>query len=41
LEIGTEAFKKAQDYLSGGGDIELIEKKYKLTDEVKKQLYNK
>ena len=41
LEIGTEAYNKALDYLAGGGDIELIMKKYKLTDEVKKQLYNK
>jgi hypothetical protein len=40
LELGTEAFKKAQDYLSGGGDIELIEKKYKLTNEVKEALLN-
>ena len=41
LEIGTESYNKALDYLAGGGDIELIMKKYKLTDEVKKQLYNK
>jgi len=40
LEIGTEAFKKAQDYLAGGGDIELIEKKYTLTDAVKEALIN-
>lgn len=38
LEIGTEAYKKAVDYLSGGGDIELIEKKYKLTNQVKEAL---
>jgi hypothetical protein len=41
LEIGTEAYNKALDYLAGGGDINLIEQKYKLTDDVKKQLYNK
>jgi hypothetical protein len=41
LQIGTELYEKAVEYLSGGGDIEIIEKKYKLTDEVKKQLYNK
>jgi len=40
LEIGTEAFNKAVDYLAGGGDIELIEKKYKLTNEVKQALLN-
>jgi hypothetical protein len=40
LELGTEAFKKAQDYIDGGGDIELIEKKYKLTNEVKQALLN-
>lgn len=40
LEIGTEAYKKAVDYLAGGGDIELIEKKYKLTNQVKEALLN-
>jgi len=40
LEIGTEAYNKAVDYLAGGGDIELIEKKYKLTNEVKQALLN-
>ena len=40
LEIGTDAYKKAVDYLAGGGDIELIEKKYKLTNEVKQALLN-
>lgn len=40
LEIGTDAYKKAVDYLAGGGDIELIEKKYKLTNEVKEALLN-
>jgi hypothetical protein len=40
LEIGTEAYNKAVDYLAGGGDIELIEKKYKLTNEIKQALLN-
>ena len=40
LEIGTEAYNKAVDYLAGGGDIELIEKKYKLTNDVKLALLN-
>ena len=40
LEIGTDAYKKAVDYLAGGGEIELIEKKYKLTNEVKESLLN-
>ena len=37
----TEAFFKAQDYIAGGGEIELIEKKYTLTEQVKKALTNK
>lgn len=41
LVEGTEAFTKAKDYLVGGGDIELIEKKYKLTAEVKEALTKK
>ena len=41
LEIGTDAYKKAVDYLAGGGEIELIEKKYKLTNEVKQALTSK
>jgi hypothetical protein len=40
LVIGTDAYNKAVDYLLGGGDIELIEKKYKLTYEVKLALLN-
>jgi hypothetical protein len=40
LVIGTDAYNKAVDYLVGGGDIELIEKKYKLTYEVKLALLN-
>lgn len=38
LEFNTPAFTKAMDYIAGGGDIELIEKKYKLDTEVKQQL---
>jgi hypothetical protein len=41
LEIGTEAYTKALDYISGGGDIDLIRKKYKLTDLVLMGLLNK
>jgi hypothetical protein len=41
LFVGTEQFKKALDYINGGGDIELIEKKYKLTEQVKKALTSK
>lgn len=37
----TEAFTKAKDYLAGGGDIALIEKKYILTASVKEALLNK
>jgi hypothetical protein len=40
LEIGTDAYNKALDYLAGGGDIELIMKKYKLTAVVKEALLN-
>ena len=40
LELGTDAYKKAVDYLAGGGDIELIAKKYILTDAVKQALIN-
>lgn len=40
LEIGTEAYNKAVDYLAGGGDIDLIVKKYKLSDAVKLALIN-
>jgi hypothetical protein len=38
---GTEAFTKAKDYLAGGGDIALIEKKYIVTASVKEALLNK
>lgn len=40
LEIGTDAYKKALDYINGGGDIDLIMKKYKLTEEVIESLLN-
>jgi hypothetical protein len=40
LEIGTEAYNKAFQYLAGGGEIELIAKKYILTDAVKEALIN-
>jgi hypothetical protein len=40
LFVGTEQFKKALDYINGGGDIELIAKKYILTDAVKEALIN-
>lgn len=40
LEIGTDAYNKALDYLAVGGDIELIMKKYKLTAVVKEALLN-
>jgi len=38
LEFDTPAFKGAVDYIAGGGEIELIEKKYRLDTEVRKQL---
>lgn len=41
LELDTEAFTKAKDYLAGGGDIALIEKKYILTAKVKTALTKK
>jgi hypothetical protein len=34
----SKEFEKAQDYLAGGGDIELIEKKYILDPSIKKAL---
>lgn len=40
LEFNSPAFSNAKNYLLGGGDIELIEKKYKLTNEVKESLLN-
>jgi hypothetical protein len=41
LVTGTEAYDKAVDYIAGGGEISLIEKKYKLTEQIKNQLLNK
>jgi len=41
LIMGTDAFDKAVDYLAGGGELSLIEKKYKLTEQIKNQLLNK
>jgi hypothetical protein len=40
MKLGTTEYSKALDYLTGGGDIELIEKKYTLTKEVKEALLN-
>jgi hypothetical protein len=40
MKLGTTEYSKALDYLTGGGDIELIEKKYTLTYEVKLALLN-
>lgn len=40
MKVGTSEYSKALDYLSGGGEIELIEKKYTLTKEVKQALLN-
>lgn len=40
LFVGTEQFIKAVEYINGGGDIELIAKKYILTDAVKEALTN-
>jgi len=41
LVTGTDAFDKAVEYIAGGGDITLIEKKYKLTEQIKNSLLNK
>jgi len=40
LQVNTPEFDKAKNYLKGGGDIELIEKKYKLDVDVKQALLN-
>ena len=40
MKLGTTEYSKALDYMIGGGDIELIEKKYTLTYEVKLALLN-
>jgi hypothetical protein len=41
LVTGTDAYDKALDYIAGGGDISLIEKKYNLSEQIKNQLLNK
>lgn len=41
LIIGSTEYEKAVEYISGGGDIALIEKKYLLSDEVKSNLIKK
>lgn len=40
LNKGTENFDKALDYIAGGGDIELVKKKYKIGKEVLEDLIN-
>jgi hypothetical protein len=40
LILDSEEYKKALDYIAGGGDIELIQKKYILTDLVLMGLLN-
>ena len=40
LKFGTTEYSKALEYLQGGGDIALIEKKYTLTAIVKEALLN-
>lgn len=41
LNEGTIEFKKAKEYVAGGGDIEKIAKKYKLSKKVYASLLNK
>lgn len=41
LVEGTDAYKKAIDYVNGGGEIEIIETKYQLTEQVKQALTKK
>ncbi len=41
LSFESDAYNKALDYIAGGGDISIIETKYKLTEEVKNRLLNK
>jgi len=41
LVEGTDAYKKAIDYVNGGGEIEIIETKYQLTASVKEALTKK
>jgi hypothetical protein len=40
LNKGSENFDKAFDYIAGGGDIELVKKKYKISKEVLEELSN-
>ena len=41
LSFESDAYNKVLDYIAGGGDISVIETKYKLTEEVKNRLLNK
>ena len=41
LDINSQEFTKALAYMSGGGDINIVEAKYKLSQEVKSKLLNK
>lgn len=41
LVEGTDAFKKAIDYIAGGGELSIIETKYQLTASVKEALTKK
>lgn len=41
MVIDSDAFLKAKDYVDGGGDIAIVETKYKLSEEVKSKLLNK
>lgn len=41
LVEGTDAFKKAIDYIAGGGELSIIETKYQLTASVKEALKTK
>jgi len=41
LVEGTDAFKKAIDYITGGGELSIIETKYQLTASVKEALTKK
>ena len=41
LLADSPEFERAIDYIAGGGDIAIVETKYKLTEEVKNKLLNK
>jgi hypothetical protein len=41
IQMNSEEFTKAKDYMAKGGDIKIIETKYTLTAEVKEALTNK